>query len=160
MRDSLDISGFETHEIQPLIPDPPIKRPRVKQRSHWCHLCWSRFTCCSKWMCIFITILVIILILIIVRSVLPFGWPWWLPSITYDPSDPHIILIVADDMGWSDVGYGGSEFKTEAIDQLRQEGIPQTILYLLLCEIAFLLDSIYKYLNIFAHQSGYRHNFP
>ena len=125
MRDTIDVTGFNHQESAPLIPDPPIKRPRVKQRSNCCHLCWNRFTCCSKWTCIFITILVIVLVLIIVRSVLPFGWPWWLPAITYDSSDPHIIVIVADDVGWGDLGYGGAEFPTTNIDKLRQQGIYQ-----------------------------------
>lgn len=123
MRDSIDVTGFDHQESAPLIPDPPIKRPRVKQRSNFCHQCWNRFTCCSKWTCIFVTILIIILVLIIVRSVLPFGWPWWIPSIKYDSNDPHIVVIVADDIGWGDLGYGGAEFPTTNIDKLRQEGI-------------------------------------
>ena len=122
MRDTVNIPGFSNHEASPLIPDPPIKRPRVRQRSNCCHQCWSRFTCCSKWTCIFITILIIVLILIIVRATLPFGWPWWLPAITFDANDPHIIVVVADDIGWGDLGYGGAEFPTANIDQLRQSG--------------------------------------
>eukprot|EP01084_Bolivina_argentea_P013690 25674_1 len=129
MRDTLDITGFNSHEISPLIPDPPIKQPRVKQRSHCCHQCWSRFTCCSKWSCLFVIILIIVTILIIVRSVLPFGWPWWIPSIQYDPTDPHIVIIVADDIGWGDLGYGGAEFPTTNIDQLRQAGISLNRMY-------------------------------
>eukprot|EP01084_Bolivina_argentea_P131616 232287_1 len=111
MRDTLDLSRFDPYEETPLIPDPPIKRLRVKQRSNCCHQCWSRFTCCSKWTIVFIIILIIILVLIIVRSVLPFGWPWWPIGITYDASDPHIIVIVADDIGWGDLGYGGQNFQ-------------------------------------------------
>lgn len=129
MRDSVDIANFENHEVSPLIPDPPIKRSRVRQRSNCCHECWSRFTCCSKWTCIFITILLIVLILIIVRATLPFGWPWWIPSIQFDATDPHIIVIVADDIGWGDVGYGGAEFPTTNIDQLRQSGISLNRMY-------------------------------
>lgn len=123
MRDTVTVPGYDPREARPLIPDPPIHRLRVKQRSNWCHQCWQRFTCCSKWTCIFITILVIVLVLIICRSVLPFGWPWWAPLITFDAADPHIILIVADDIGWGDLGYGGAEFPTSNIDQLRNEGL-------------------------------------
>jgi len=36
---------------------------------------------------------------------------------------PNIIIIVPDDMGWSDVGYNGSEIKTPNIDKLVESGI-------------------------------------
>jgi arylsulfatase A-like enzyme len=35
---------------------------------------------------------------------------------------PHIVYIVADDLGWKDVGYHGSDIKTPNIDQLAQDG--------------------------------------
>jgi arylsulfatase A-like enzyme len=35
---------------------------------------------------------------------------------------PHIIYIVADDLGWKDVGFHGSDIKTPSIDRLAQEG--------------------------------------
>jgi len=38
-------------------------------------------------------------------------------------SQPNIIVIVADDLGWNDIGYHGSEIKTPAIDKLAREGI-------------------------------------
>ena len=38
-------------------------------------------------------------------------------------SQPNILLMVADDLGWNDVGYNGSEIKTPAIDQLAAEGL-------------------------------------
>jgi len=31
---------------------------------------------------------------------------------------PHILLVVADDLGWSNVGYHGSKIKTPNIDKL------------------------------------------
>lgn len=37
-------------------------------------------------------------------------------------SRPHIVLIVADDLGWGDVGYHGSEIETPQIDALAQAG--------------------------------------
>jgi len=40
-----------------------------------------------------------------------------------DPHPPNIIIIVADDLGWNDVGYHGSEILTPTIDKLAQEGI-------------------------------------
>jgi arylsulfatase A-like enzyme len=36
---------------------------------------------------------------------------------------PNIIVIVADDMGWADVGYHGSKIKTPNIDSLCKQGI-------------------------------------
>ena len=36
---------------------------------------------------------------------------------------PNIIIIVADDLGWNDVGYNGSSIKTPHIDQLARTGI-------------------------------------
>src|SRR5262245_25214614 len=35
---------------------------------------------------------------------------------------PHIIYIVADDLGWKDVGFHGSDIKTPHLDKLAQEG--------------------------------------
>ncbi|MGV3541468.1 MAG: sulfatase-like hydrolase/transferase [Rufibacter sp.] len=35
---------------------------------------------------------------------------------------PNIIIILADDMGWGDVGYHGSKIKTPHLDQLAKEG--------------------------------------
>ncbi len=39
------------------------------------------------------------------------------------PDKPNIVIIIADDMGWSDVGYHGSEIKTPNIDKLAETGI-------------------------------------
>lgn len=35
---------------------------------------------------------------------------------------PHIIYIVADDLGWKDVGFHGSDIRTPNIDKLAQGG--------------------------------------
>jgi arylsulfatase A-like enzyme len=35
---------------------------------------------------------------------------------------PHIVYIVADDLGWKDVGFHGSDIKTPNLDKLAQEG--------------------------------------
>jgi arylsulfatase A-like enzyme len=35
---------------------------------------------------------------------------------------PHIVYIVADDLGWKDVGFHGSDIKTPHIDELAREG--------------------------------------
>lgn len=36
---------------------------------------------------------------------------------------PNIVLIVADDLGWRDVGYHGSEIKTPTLDRLALSGV-------------------------------------
>ena len=40
-----------------------------------------------------------------------------------DQDKPNIIVIVADDLGWNDIGYHGSEIKTPAIDKMVHGGI-------------------------------------
>ena len=36
---------------------------------------------------------------------------------------PNILLIMADDLGWGDVGYNGAEIRTPTIDRLATEGV-------------------------------------
>ncbi len=36
---------------------------------------------------------------------------------------PNIVIIVADDMGWKDVGFHGAEFPTPHIDRIAREGV-------------------------------------
>jgi arylsulfatase A-like enzyme len=38
-------------------------------------------------------------------------------------SPPHILLIIADDLGWKDVGFHNSEIQTPNIDRIAREGI-------------------------------------
>jgi arylsulfatase B len=40
-----------------------------------------------------------------------------------DYKKPNIVVIIADDLGWNDVGYPGSEIKTPVIDRMVSEGI-------------------------------------
>ena len=39
---------------------------------------------------------------------------------------PHIVMILADDLGWNDVGWHGSEIKTPNMDELVQKGLQFT----------------------------------
>ncbi|MGM0531019.1 MAG: sulfatase-like hydrolase/transferase [Bacteroidota bacterium] len=43
--------------------------------------------------------------------------------ITNSPDKPNIIVIIPDDLGWSDIGYHGSEIKTPNIDKLAESGV-------------------------------------
>ena len=36
---------------------------------------------------------------------------------------PNVLILMADDLGWNDVGYHGSEIATPNIDQIAQAGI-------------------------------------
>ena len=36
---------------------------------------------------------------------------------------PHILFVLVDDYGWSDVGYHGSKIHTPNIDRLASEGV-------------------------------------
>jgi arylsulfatase B/arylsulfatase I/J len=38
-------------------------------------------------------------------------------------AQPHILFILADDFGYNDIGYHGSEIKTPNLDKLAGEGI-------------------------------------
>ena len=39
------------------------------------------------------------------------------------PTKPNIVLIVADDLGWNDVGYHNEEIRTPNLDRLVREGV-------------------------------------
>ena len=39
-------------------------------------------------------------------------------AIAQDPPRPNVVLIMCDDMGWSDIGCYGGEIKTPNIDGL------------------------------------------
>ncbi len=45
---------------------------------------------------------------------------------SYADQRPNILLVVADDMGWTDLGSFGSEIETPNLDTLAQRGVKFT----------------------------------
>ena len=50
-------------------------------------------------------------------------------SVSFSASRPNIVLIMADDMGYSDLGCYGGEIKTPNLDRLAKNGIRYTQAY-------------------------------
>jgi len=53
-----------------------------------------------------------------------FGIRSWSPlvAVAQQPSRPHILYIMADDQGWKDVGFHGSDIRTPNLDRLAASG--------------------------------------
>ena len=47
----------------------------------------------------------------------------------YGQSRPNVIIVMADDMGWSDIGCYGSEIETPNLDRLAKNGLRFTQFY-------------------------------
>ena len=45
------------------------------------------------------------------------------------PRLPDIVIVLADDLGWKDVGFHGAGFPTPNIDRIAAEGVELTRLY-------------------------------
>lgn len=66
----------------------------------------------------------------ILRSSILASIALWLLSLAPSLANrPNIVLILADDMGWSDPGCYGSEIPTPALDSLARQGMLATRLY-------------------------------
>jgi arylsulfatase A-like enzyme len=44
------------------------------------------------------------------------------PAAAEEAKPPNVVILLADDLGWADVGYHGSPIETPAIDRLAREG--------------------------------------
>jgi arylsulfatase A-like enzyme len=44
-------------------------------------------------------------------------------ALAAEPGPPNVIVLLADDLGWADVGFHGSEIETPSIDRLAREGV-------------------------------------
>ncbi len=51
------------------------------------------------------------------------------PSSSVRGDQPNVLYIVADDLGWKDVGFNGSDISTPNIDRLAKEGVRLTSFY-------------------------------
>ncbi|XP_070548933.1 arylsulfatase J-like [Ptychodera flava] len=61
-----------------------------------------------------------------VLSLFTFGYIWWqfpLKNHGGQLRKPNIIFILADDLGWADVGYNNPYLITPTIDKLAREGV-------------------------------------
>ena len=52
--------------------------------------------------------------------------PSWPTSTTPIPGSPNIVVVLIDDMGYSDIGPFGSEIETPTLDRLAAQGIRMT----------------------------------
>ena len=50
-------------------------------------------------------------------------------QLTSSASLPHVLFVLVDDLGYTDVGYKGAEYKTSNLDHLAQTGIDLTNYY-------------------------------
>ena len=51
------------------------------------------------------------------------------PIFAFGQSRPNVIIVMADDMGWSDIGCYGSEIETPNLDLLAKNGLRFTQFY-------------------------------
>ncbi len=52
--------------------------------------------------------------------------PWWPPRPQASEKAPNVVVVLVDDMGYSDIGCFGSEIATPHLDQLAEEGVRYT----------------------------------
>jgi len=78
-------------------------------------------------------------------------------EISAEPTRPNIVLMLADDMGWSDLGCYGSEIETPNLDSLARRGVRFTQFYnaARCCPTrAALLTGLYPHQAGIGHMTG------
>ena len=60
---------------------------------------------------------------IVLALPLAFGLAFALPAEATERAHPNVVILLADDLGFADVGYRGGEIETPAIDRLAAEGM-------------------------------------
>ena len=85
-----------------------------------------------------------------IRSFVLFSCIWLLSGCAQEQTDtrPNIILILADDMGWSDMGAFGGEIETPNLDELAMNGLRFT---------QFHTNPAYGLLDLFTHNDKSTH---
>ena len=66
---------------------------------------------------------------LMIRIILPIAISFMASPLTWSASRPNVIIIMADDMGWSDIGCYGSEIETPNLDRLAKNGLRFTQFY-------------------------------
>ena len=61
-----------------------------------------------------------------VRATVNESPPWWPPQTQARPHAPNILVVLFDDVGFSDFGCYGSQIKTLTIDRLAEQGLRYT----------------------------------
>src|SRR5262245_18225424 len=61
-----------------------------------------------------------------VRTTVRESTPWWPPRAEAPPGAPNILVVLFDDVGFSDFGCYGSPIKTPTIDRLAAQGLRYT----------------------------------
>lgn len=61
-----------------------------------------------------------------IRAIVKESTPWWPPQPSAPPGAPNILVVLFDDVGFSDFGCYGSSIKTPTIDRLAAQGLRYT----------------------------------
>ena len=61
-----------------------------------------------------------------IRTTISESNPWWPPQTKVPPGTPNILVVLFDDVGFSDFGCYGSPIKTPMIDRLAAQGLRYT----------------------------------
>lgn len=56
------------------------------------------------------------------RAMLPLLLFAWIAQAAH-PAPPNVVFVLADDLGWNDIGYHNPDFRTPYLDQLAREGV-------------------------------------